>query len=191
MGQAIALSLVLDQPWGPPRADSLSGNPLSRNYETKDGRVLAFTCLQAAKYWPDLCGVIGRPELAGDARFADHASLMANGAQAVEILTDTFAEATLEQWRDRLGPFTGQWAVVQHTLEAAADVQTVANGYLRESRTANGVPLHLVTAPVQFDEEPPAPGRAPEFNEHVDAILAQLGIDEDTVVDLKVRGVIA
>lgn len=191
MGQAVALSLVLDQPWAPPRADSLSGNPLSRNYETKDGRILAFTCLQAAKYWPDLCSVIGRPELASDARFSDHALLMANGAQAVEILTDAFAESTLEQWRDRLAPFTGQWAVVQHTLEAAADVQTIANGYLQESRTANGVPLRLVTAPVQFDEEPPAPGRAPAFNEHGDAILAQLGFDEDAVVDLKLRGVIA
>ncbi len=35
----------------------------------------AFTCLQAAKYWPLLCQTLGRPELAADPRFADHASL--------------------------------------------------------------------------------------------------------------------
>jgi hypothetical protein len=35
------------------------------------------------------------------------------------------------------------------------------------------------------------PGRAPEFNEHGDAILEELGVDWDTIVDLKVRGVIA
>jgi hypothetical protein len=44
---------------------------------------------------------------------------------------------------------------------------------------------------VQFGEEPPVPGRAPEFNEHGDAILEELGVDWDTIVDLKVRGVIA
>lgn len=35
------------------------------------------------------------------------------------------------------------------------------------------------------------PGRAHEFNEHGDDILADLGIDWDTVVDLKVKGVVA
>ena len=54
MGQAMALSLVLECPWAPPPDERLSSNPLSRNYETKDGQVLAFTCLQAGKYWPHL-----------------------------------------------------------------------------------------------------------------------------------------
>ena len=52
MGQALALSLLLEKPWAPPPAASIGANPLSRTYETQDGRVLWFTCLQAAKYWP-------------------------------------------------------------------------------------------------------------------------------------------
>ena len=76
MGQAIALSLALGIPWAPPAADRMGSNPLSRNYETGDGRLLAFTCLQAGKYWPPLCEVIDRPELASDPRFADHKSLL-------------------------------------------------------------------------------------------------------------------
>jgi crotonobetainyl-CoA:carnitine CoA-transferase CaiB-like acyl-CoA transferase len=44
---------------------------------------------------------------------------------------------------------------------------------------------------VQFDETPAVPGRAPEFNEHGDAILTELGLDWDSIVDLKVRGVVA
>jgi crotonobetainyl-CoA:carnitine CoA-transferase CaiB-like acyl-CoA transferase len=191
MGQAIALSLALNVPWAPPPADRLSSNPLSRNYQTEDGRSLAFTCLQAGKYWPPLCAAIGRPELATDPRFADHASLLENSAAAVEILTGVFASATLEAWRDVLASFSGQWAVVQDTLEAVVDPQTVANGYVQECHTASGTPFRLVAAPVQFDEEPAVPGRAPEFNEHGDSILAGLGLDEDAIIDLKVRGVVA
>ena len=191
MGQAIALSLALGIPWAPPAADRMSSNPLSRNYETADGRFLAFTCLQAGKYWPPMCEVIGRPELATDARFADHASLLENSADAVAILTDVFASATLEAWRARLASFTGQWAVVQDTLEAVVDPQTVANGYMQECHTAAGTPFRLVAAPVQFDEEPAVPTRAPEFNEHGDSILAGIGLDEDAIIDLKVRGIVA
>src|SRR5215831_12955180 len=93
MGQAMALSLVLKMPWRAPPGD-FAFNPLTRNYRTKDGRELAFTCLQAAKYWPMLCDVIGRPELRDDARFADQASLLKNTRPAIEILDEVFASAT-------------------------------------------------------------------------------------------------
>lgn len=191
MGQAVALSLVLDQPWGPPPDDRLSANPLSRNYVTKDGRVLAFTCLQAAKYWGPLCETVGRPDLAADPRFADYESLTANSAEAAAAIAEVFASATLEEWRARLESFVGQWAVVQDTLEAAVDPQTVANGYIQDCRTESGTPFQLVAAPVQFDEEPAAPARAPEFNEHGDDILAGIGFDQDAIMDLKIRGVVA
>ena len=81
--------------------------------------------------------------------------------------------------------------MVQDTLEAAADPQSVANGYIQGCRTAAGNPFRLAAAPVQFDGQPAVPGRAPEFNEHGEAILSELGLDWDTIVDLKVRGVVA
>jgi crotonobetainyl-CoA:carnitine CoA-transferase CaiB-like acyl-CoA transferase len=191
MGQALALSLLLDRPWAPPPADSMGANPLSRTYETRDGRVLWFTCLQAAKYWPTLCVAVGRPELATDPRFADHASLMSNSIAATELLNEVFAGGTLDEWRERLAGFDGQWAVVQDTIEAASDPQTVANGYVQDCETSAGVPFKLAAAPVQFDQQPSAPHRAPELNEHGDAILEELGFDWDAIVDLKIRGVVA
>jgi crotonobetainyl-CoA:carnitine CoA-transferase CaiB-like acyl-CoA transferase len=191
MGQALALSLILDRPWAPPPADSLGSNPLSRTYETADGRTLWFTCLQAGKYWPTLCAAIGRPELATDPRFADHASLLANSAEAIQELEPVFAGATLEEWRQRLDGFDGQWAVMQDTIEVASDPQTVANGYVQDCQTAEGTPFRLAAAPVQFDGEPAVPGRAPNLNEHGDSILEELGFDWDAIIDLKVRGIVA
>jgi crotonobetainyl-CoA:carnitine CoA-transferase CaiB-like acyl-CoA transferase len=191
MGQALALSLLLDKPWAPPAADAIGANPLSRTYETKDSRVLWFTCLQAGRYWPTLCSAIGRPELAADPRFADHASLMTNSIAATELLNEVFASATLAEWRQRLASFDGQWAVVQDTIEAASDSQTVANGYVQECQTSAGIPFKLAAAPVQFDQVPAVPRRAPELNEHGDAILEELGYDGDAILDLKIHGVVA
>ena len=191
MGQAMALSLVLKMPWIAPPNDRLSFNPLVRNYGTKDGRVLAFTCLQAAKYWPLLCDVVERPELKNDPRFADPAALQKNTNEAIKILDEAFASATLDDWRRRLESFQGQWCIVQDTLQAADDPQTVANGYLQECLTDDGTPFRLVAVPFQYDEVPATPARAPGFNEHGDAILGELGFDWDAIIDLKVRGIVA
>jgi crotonobetainyl-CoA:carnitine CoA-transferase CaiB-like acyl-CoA transferase len=192
MGAALALSLQLDVPWGPPpRGGSPSGNPLVANYRTKDDRYVALCCLQPGKYWPEAVAVIGQPELAEDERFADAATILANGNEGYELLAAAFAERTLDEWRERLAGFSGQWAIVQNTLEAAADPQSVANGYVSDLETADGVPFRLATAPVQYDGQPAQALRAPEFNEHGDAILEGLGYDWDTIVDLKVRGVVA
>jgi crotonobetainyl-CoA:carnitine CoA-transferase CaiB-like acyl-CoA transferase len=190
MGQTLSLSMQLNVPWAPP-ANLAKINPLTANYQTKDGRWVALTCLQAGQYWPDMCRVIDRPELATDPRFADHSALLSHGAEAAEILREVFGERTLAEWREKLADFKGQWAIAQDTLEVAADPQTVANGYVQPCQTADGTPFRLVTAPVQFDEQPATPTRAPALNEHGDEILNGLGLDMEAILDLKVRGVVA
>ena len=191
MGAALALSLQHGVGWAPPPPNVPSGNPLSASYTTKDGRYVMITCLQAARYWPEIAHVIGRPELATDERFADASAIKENSPAAAEALREAFAQRTADEWRDQLATFSGQWAMVQDTLEAAADEQSAANGYVQDCETADGLPFQLAAAPVQFDGQAAAPRRAPQFNEHGDAILADLGLDWDTIVDLKVRGVVA
>jgi crotonobetainyl-CoA:carnitine CoA-transferase CaiB-like acyl-CoA transferase len=190
MGQAFALSLVSGTPWGGPPSNAPRLNPLVRNYGTKDERSLSFCCLQASRYWAELCVAVGRPELATDPRFADHAGLIENSLEGQRLLEEAFAEHTVAEWRKLLADFTGQWCVVQDTLECAADPQAVANGYMQDCETASGTPFQLVASPVQFGGEPSPVRRAPEFNEHGDAILEEVGVDWDTIVDLKVRSVV-
>jgi crotonobetainyl-CoA:carnitine CoA-transferase CaiB-like acyl-CoA transferase len=73
-----------------------------------------------------------------------------------------------------------------------SDQQVTANGYVLEAEAKDGTRFPLVTTPVQFGGEPSPPHRAPEFNEHGDDILTgELGLDWDTVVELKVKGVVA
>jgi len=187
----LALSVQFGMPWAPPPRDSAPGNPLTAVYETKDGRHLMLTCLQPGKYWAEAATVVGRADLATDERFKDAESVIANAGAATEALTAAFKEHTLDEWRTKLEGFTGQWAAVQNTLEAIDDPQTVANGYVANCQTDAGTPYKLAAAPVQFGGEAAQPQRAPDFNEHGDALLEEIGIDWDTIVDLKVRGVVA
>jgi crotonobetainyl-CoA:carnitine CoA-transferase CaiB-like acyl-CoA transferase len=162
-----------------------------RNFVTKDDRSLSFCCLQASRYWAELCTLLDRPELGTDPKFADHAALVEHSLEAQALLETAFAERTVAEWRERLADFTGQWCVVQDTLEAATiDPQTEANGYVQDCVSSTGSTFKLVAAPVQYGGEPAPPGRAPEFNEHGDDILVELGIDWDTILDLKIRSIV-
>ncbi|MBL7502360.1 CoA transferase [Frankia sp. CNm7] len=190
-GAGIALAMRSGVPWGQPAADQLR-NPLTNSYRTLDGRWIFLSCLQYFHYWPEMCRVLGRLELVDDERFASFEALTANCAAAIAILEEEFRSATLAEWRERLADFRGQWAPVQNAVEVVDDPQVVANGYVQETSTKDGVPFRLVAPPVRFDDQPAVPTRAPEFNEHAEEILTDLlGLDWDTVIDMKLKGVVA
>jgi crotonobetainyl-CoA:carnitine CoA-transferase CaiB-like acyl-CoA transferase len=48
----------------------------------------------------------------------------------------------------------------------------------------------LAGSPVQFDETPLDLRCAPGHGEHTDAILAELGYDEDQIIDFKIKSVV-
>ena len=191
MGAALALSLQLEVPWRGLPAGQNTGNPLVSVYKTKDDRFLSLSCLQPGKYWAELCELVGRPELVTDERFGDAELIKANAEAGSLLLAEAFLGADAATWRERLAGFSGQWTMVQDTLEAAASLNgtpsAVWHSWTRPLATVCG----SAAAPVQFGGEPATPSRAPAFNEQGDAILEQLGFDWDTIVDLKVRGVVA
>ena len=192
-GAAIALSAQSGSAWRPPGSTGRSlQNPLTRSYQTKDEKWLFMSCLQGFHYWPELCRVIKRPDLVTDERFSTAQALRDNAPEAASILDEIFASATLAGWSDRLSDFKGQWTPVLDSVEIISDEQVTANGYMIESETKDGTRFPLVATPVQFDGQPSPTRRAPEFNEHGDDILTgELGLDWETVVELKVKGIVA
>jgi len=191
-GAAIALSLHTGQPWTqPPAIQTEPRNPIAGSYQTADGKFIVFSMLQYFQYWPEVCRRIGREDLIDDSRFATADDLMKNSIEAMRIVAAEIARLPLDEWKERLRGMKGQWSPAQDSLEVAEDPQVAANGYLQEVATAQGVPFQLVASPVQFDEEPSRPGRAPEFNEHGDEILQNdLGLSWDDVVALKLKGIV-
>jgi crotonobetainyl-CoA:carnitine CoA-transferase CaiB-like acyl-CoA transferase len=174
-----------------PRGDEgRPNNVLSNTYRTKDGRHIALCMLQSDKYWSRLCEVAGRPELASDPRFSDAVARKANVGVCLAELEALFASRTLAEWREILSQQRGQWEVVQYVGELSRDVQAEANGYVQAVETRSGRTLQLVSVPMLFDSEALPSSAAPEVGADSDDILADLGYDEEAVIDLKVSGVV-
>jgi crotonobetainyl-CoA:carnitine CoA-transferase CaiB-like acyl-CoA transferase len=165
-------------------------NPLVNTYRTSDGRFLALCMLQAQRYWPGFCQAIERPELINDPRFATAALRAKNAAVCTAELDKIFAERPLAAWRKLLARQDGQWDVVQHVGELKDDCQVNANGYMQPVDYGDGRSLAMVSVPMQFDGIPLAARPAPGPGVDSEAILADLGYDEEGIIDLKAAGIV-
>ena len=176
-----------------PKASSGRGplvNPLVGSYRTKDGRHISLVFLQPDRYWPDFCRVIGRPELADDARFADMASRRENAEACVAELDREFATRTFEEWKTVLARLDAPWAPVQSVAELLDDPQVVANGYIGDVVVDGATAYRLPAVPVQLDGRPPPLRRAPEHGEDTEALLLEAGYGWEQITALKESGVI-
>ena len=66
----------------------------------------------------------------------------------------------------------------------------LANGNVQAIVDADGKDRELVASPVQFDETPPTLRRAPQFAEHTDEVLRELGRTDEMLIELKLAGAI-
>ncbi len=176
-----------------PKASSGRGpsvNPVVGMYRTKDGRHIQLVFLEADRYWPDFCRIIGRPDLVDDPRFSDLRARGENAEACLAELDAEFAKRTFVEWKELLRQLDAPWAPVQSVPELIEDPQVIANGYVGEV-VVDGEPAYRLPAvPVQFDGQPPALRRAPEHGEDTEAVLVELGYDWDEIIGLKEAEVI-
>ncbi|MGW6117870.1 CaiB/BaiF CoA transferase family protein [Nocardia sp. NPDC055165] len=165
-------------------------NPAVNRYRTRDNRWVQLVLLQADRYWRGFCERIGRPDLGVDERFVPLANLVVNHEAATAELRKTFAERDLADWQKALADEPGVWATIASPQEVLDDPQVVANGYLMTPTDSAGNEYRTVSAPVQFDETPAPASRAPEYGEHTETILLELGMEWDDIIAAKESGAI-
>ena len=174
-------------PGAPP---GLAINPLVNRYKTRDNRWIQLVFLQPDRYWAGFCERIGLPELATDERFVPSSNLIANAADACALVGEAIAGQDLEHWRNALADEPGVWAALATPKETLNDPQVEPNGYTITNVDDKGTEYQIVPAPVQFDESPPAPARAPEHGQHTEEILLELDLDWDDISAAKDSGAI-
>ncbi len=187
---SIAVADLFDIDGIPGAPPGLAMNPLVNRYKTRDGRFIQLVFLQPDRYWAGFCKRIGLPELATDPRFVPSSNLIANADEASSLVGAAIASHDLEHWRKMLDDEPGVWAALATPKETLNDPQVKPNGYVVPNLDAEGNEYQIVAAPVQFDETPPAPARAPEYGEHTEEILLELDLDWDDISAAKDSGAI-
>jgi CoA:oxalate CoA-transferase len=157
-------------------------------------RYVAVQSAGAPHLWPRLVGLIGRPELEHDPRFATPLARRANWPALLQILhqwLDGFdsvdqAVQTLSRARVPAAPMLSPEELVRHPQMAARsafpEIEHPARGHIR----VTALPFHV-------DGQPVAPaGRAPyRIGEHTRAVLAGfLGYSAERIEALRAQGVI-
>jgi crotonobetainyl-CoA:carnitine CoA-transferase CaiB-like acyl-CoA transferase len=172
------------------RRTQAPGNPLTGAYRTADGRFIQLSMLQPTRYWPEFCRLMGLDQYAEDPRFGSLESMAAHADLAYGLVQDAIAVLSFAECKEILSKGTGQWAPVQDAWEMANDQDLIANSRIANIVDAEGNSQRLVANPVRFDDDPAALGRAPQFAEHTDDVLRDLGLDDERLIELKIAGAI-
>ena len=156
-----------------------STNPLFTVYQTSDGWI-AIAALQAPQ-WPALARAVGLESWLDDPRFATFDNVVRNRAEFAPVFAAHLrADTTKSWWRAIRG--CGVWVSPVNRLEdLAGDESILANEYLVTFDDG------FIGPPAVFDvdEFRGARGVAADYGEHTDEILAELGYDEQQILELK------
>ncbi|MFC3243554.1 CaiB/BaiF CoA transferase family protein [Gordonia humi] len=190
MGATIAGAHAFAMDRYPKTVQSNAANPLVNIYKTADDRFISLVMLESDRYWPGLVTALGIPEAVNDPRFVSHATRSEHRLDVIKVLDDAFGNRTLAEIKEAFADVDGSWCVVQTPREVVSDPQVVANGYIADLTDANSVDFKLVSAPVQFNETPSELSRAPMHGEHTDAVLEEIGLTMDEIIEYKINGAV-
>jgi crotonobetainyl-CoA:carnitine CoA-transferase CaiB-like acyl-CoA transferase len=141
------------------------------------------------KLWGQLCRTLERDDLSQDRRFASVSLRLANRAELITLLEQSFAARGSAEWIDALlavGIPAGPILSYPQALESGHGrhrKMRIEIDHPVEGRVPNiGFAVKLMGTPQQVRLPPPLLG------EHTDAVLAELGIDADERAELRAQG---
>jgi crotonobetainyl-CoA:carnitine CoA-transferase CaiB-like acyl-CoA transferase len=160
-------------------------------YETKDGWIV----IANVKEWELFCAVIGRDDMALDARFATNRSRLEHVDALEEALSTTLKERTTDEWFETIQPAN---ACAIGKVNSVADLFEDPHVAAREMLVDVPMPygksgtLKLANSPMHLSGTPAVVGRTmPEHGGDTDSVLqAWLGMEAEEVESLRLRGIV-
>ena len=190
LGFVMAAPAILGQEF-PREIRAQAGNPIYNHYRCKDDKWIAIAHLDPDTYWPKICKALGMEELRDAPRFNSIEARGENARELVGILDEKFASKTRDEWFKILGEEGCIFTPVQTPLEVTNDKQALANHYFIEVDHPDWGGIKMTGFPWDFSETPASWRRkAPEFGQHNEEILMELGYSKEDIRALKGEGVI-
>jgi crotonobetainyl-CoA:carnitine CoA-transferase CaiB-like acyl-CoA transferase len=169
------LYLVTGQPPERGRTRLTGHNPCYAVYETKDGKYVTVGALEE-HFWRNLCVQLGVDEFIPD-QFAEGP----RREEMFRVLRDKFRQKTQAEWLQALAPIDICFGPVNSIAESFADPQVRSRGMIRE---VDG--LKLIASPLKLSDTPTVePAAPPQFGQHTDEVLRDLGYSASAIAALR------
>jgi len=144
------------------------------------------------KLWRSLCGLIHRPDLLKDSRFASIADRLANRTALIDELEKTFITQPADYWVEQLlaagipaGPIYDYAEALDNDHVRHRNMILEIDHPVEGKVRSIGFPVKLSGTPQQLRMPPPLLGA------HTDEILAELGISLEALEKLRAGGAFA
>ena len=164
--------------------------PDRRPYQTKDGYVCAL--IYNDKQWAAYFKVIGRPEMAADARFATQEVRSKNYDAAYAFVADEMKKRTTAEWLEALEAADIPVQRMNSLADIVADPHLAAIHYFRMVEHPSEGRIRTMAVPSEWSESQPEYRRhAPRLGEHTREVLREAGYSADKIERLIASGAAA
>ena len=169
-------------------------NPLMNSYRAADGKWLWLIGAEADRHWEPIAKALGASALLDDDRFRTTRDRRRNAEALVSLFDAIFAERTRDEWSAILREHDVWWAPVNSPDDLLTDAQVEAVGAFVPvpAMAGDGTTSTSIASPVDFGATPlTAFAAPPQLGSDTDAVLRDLGVDEQALARLRESGVIA
>jgi crotonobetainyl-CoA:carnitine CoA-transferase CaiB-like acyl-CoA transferase len=158
-------------------------------YRTADGQTLVLGTTNDREWQRLAMDVLGRPDLAGDPRYATNSDRVAHRAELDKVIGDWAAENTLARCREAAEAASLGHARLNKPTEVLSHPQLVERGRWREFGSPAGPLLGLLPPPDSPDWDLRL-DPVPALGEHTEAVLGELGFGPAELAAMRAAAVI-
>ncbi len=159
-------------------------------FETADGYITVGAVSDAE--WKGLATALGHPEWIDDPRFNTPAARVINLKDRLELTAGVLRSRPSVEWLARLEANQVPSAPVLSREQMMTDPQVIENELIVESVHPHAGPMREPRPAARFDSTPAEIRRAaPLLGEHTDEVLAEIGLAQDTIAELRSSRVVA
>lgn len=158
-------------------------------YLARNGKYVNLA-VATAKDWEVFCRiVIERPDILEDPRYATVEARRQNRAVLEEAIEKIFLGRDHNKWLERLKKAELPYGEVRGIAEVLAHPQAVARQLIREVESPVGrVPV--IASPLRLSQSPARYNRIPDLGEDTEAVLSELGYDNNAIESFRKDNVI-
>jgi crotonobetainyl-CoA:carnitine CoA-transferase CaiB-like acyl-CoA transferase len=169
-----------------------SAHPLLAPFQAfmaKDGWI--YVAVLSDGLWAPFCAALGRPDLAGDPRFASRDDRAKHRGALTDLLAPIFLERPVAEWMGALEARGVLCAPVNRYADIEGDPQIRASEMIVEEQHPRAGRFRTLDTAVRFARTPGTRRRgAPALGEHTDEVLREAGVPAEQIARLRAAGAI-